>query len=114
MEPLASGEKRFLSRNFAETSNLLLKFGKYLYLEIISKKKSPEARFELFSVQEGPMTTTLPPGPARSSGGFGIDPRLGAAALRAPSAFREDSRSQAILKFYSSLTLEPTKKSQSV
>ena len=31
-------------------------------------------------------------------GGFGIDPRLDAAALRAPAASREDSRPQAILK----------------
>ena len=35
------------------------------------------------------MTTTPPR----------IDPRLGAAALRAPAASKEDSRSQAILKF---------------
>ena len=35
------------------------------------------------------MTTTPPR----------IDPRLGAAALRAPAASREDSRPQAILKF---------------
>ena len=32
------------------------------------------------------------------SGGLGIDHRLGAAALRAPAASREDSRPQAILK----------------
>ena len=37
------------------------------------------------------MTTTLPPGPTR--------PSLGAAALRAPAVSKEDSRSQAILKF---------------
>ena len=33
-------------------------------------------------------------------GGFGIDPRLGAAALRASVVSREDSRPQHILKFY--------------
>ena len=38
------------------------------------------------------MTTTPPPG------GFGIDPRLGAAALRAPAASKEDYCPQAILK----------------
>ena len=32
-------------------------------------------------------------------GGFGINPRLGAAALRAPAASKEDSRPQAILRF---------------
>ena len=36
------------------------------------------------------MTTTLPLGPT-PPGGLGIDPRLGAAALRAPAASREDS-----------------------
>ena len=45
------------------------------------------------------MTTTLPPGPTRNPGGFGIDPRLGAATLRAPAASKEDIRPQAILKF---------------
>ena len=45
------------------------------------------------------MTTTPPPGPPPTPGGFGIDPRLGAAALRAPAASKQDSRSQAILKF---------------
>ena len=45
------------------------------------------------------MNTTLPPGPIRTPGGFGIDPRLGAAALRAPAASKEDSRPHAILKF---------------
>ena len=33
-------------------------------------------------------------------GGFGIDPRLGAATLRAPAASKEDYRSQAILKLH--------------
>ena len=33
-------------------------------------------------------------------GGIGIDPRLGAPALRAPEASREDSCPQAILKFH--------------
>ena len=32
------------------------------------------------------MTTTQPQGPTCTPGGFGIDPRLGAAALRAPAA----------------------------
>ena len=40
------------------------------------------------------MTTTPPPR------GFGIDPRLGAAALRAPAASREDYRPQAILNLF--------------
>ena len=40
------------------------------------------------------MTTTPPPGPAGTprGGGVGIDPRLGAAALRAPTASKEDYR----------------------
>ena len=45
------------------------------------------------------MTTTPPPGPARTPRGFEIDPRLGKAALRALAASREDSCPQAILKF---------------
>ena len=45
------------------------------------------------------MTTTLPPGTTRTPGRFGIDPRLGAAALRAPAASKKDYRPQAILKF---------------
>ena len=44
------------------------------------------------------MTTTPPPGPTRTPEGFGIDPRIGAAALRAPAAYREDFRPHAILK----------------
>ena len=40
------------------------------------------------------MATTPPPGPAPPPGEFGIDPRLGVAALRAPAASREDSRPQ--------------------
>ena len=36
------------------------------------------------------MTTTPPPGPTRTPGGFGIDPRLGAAAITAPAASKED------------------------
>ena len=44
------------------------------------------------------MTTTLPPGTTRTPRGVGIDPRLGAAALRAPAASKEDYRPQAILK----------------
>ena len=46
------------------------------------------------------MTTTPFPGQPTPEGGFGIDPRLNAAALRAPTASREDYRSQAILKFH--------------
>ena len=42
------------------------------------------------------MTTTPPPGPTRTPRGFGIDPRLGVAALRAPAASKEDYRPQAI------------------
>ena len=42
------------------------------------------------------MTTTQPR----------IDPRLGAAALRAPAASREDSRPQAILKFHRPSSLD--------
>ena len=52
------------------------------------------------------MTTTPPQGPTRTSEGFGIDPRLGAAALRAPAASREDSCPQAILKFYRPSSLD--------
>ena len=44
------------------------------------------------------MTTTPPPGPTRTPRGFGIDPRLGAAALRATAASKEDSHPHAILK----------------
>ena len=39
-------------------------------------------------------------------GGFGLDPRLGAAATRAPAASREDSRPQAILKFHRPRSLD--------
>ena len=46
------------------------------------------------------MTTTPPPGPTRTPRGFGIDPRLGAAALRAPAVSKEDYRPQAILKLH--------------
>ena len=42
------------------------------------------------------MTTTPPR----------INPRLGAAALRAPEASREDSRSQAILKLHRPSSLD--------
>ena len=45
------------------------------------------------------MTTTPPPGPATQDG-FGIDPRQGAVALRAPAASREDSGPQDILKLH--------------
>ena len=52
------------------------------------------------------MTTTLPPGPTRTPGGFDIDHRLGAAALRAPAASREDSCPQTILKFHHPSSLD--------
>ena len=52
------------------------------------------------------MTTTPPPGPTRTPRGFGLDPRLGAAATRAPAASREDSRPQAILKFHRPSSLD--------
>ena len=44
------------------------------------------------------MTTTPNPGPTRAPEGFGIDPRIGAAATKTPAASREDYRPQAILK----------------
>ena len=47
-----------------------------------------------------PQDQTTPPG------GLGIDPRLGAAILRAPAASREDSRPQAILKFHRPSSLD--------
>ena len=46
------------------------------------------------------MTVTPHPGPTYTPRGFGIDPWLGAAALKAPAASREDSRLKAILKFH--------------
>ena len=46
------------------------------------------------------MTTKPPPGEPAPTGGSGIDPRLGAATLRAPAASREDSCPQAILKLH--------------
>ena len=48
------------------------------------------------------MTTALPPGPTSTPRGmgFGIDPRLGVAALRAPAASKEDYRPQAILRLH--------------
>ena len=50
--------------------------------------------------QEGPYDNhTAPQDQPAPPEGFGIDPRIGAAALRAPAASREDSRPQAILKF---------------
>ena len=52
------------------------------------------------------MTTTLPPGPIRTPKGFGIDPRLGAAALRAPAASRKDYRPQAILRLHRPSSLD--------
>ena len=50
--------------------------------------------------QEGPLDNyTAPRTNPHPQGGFGIDPRIGAAALRAPAASKEDSHPQAILKF---------------
>ena len=45
------------------------------------------------------MTTTLPQDQPAPPGGFGINPRLGVAALRAQAASKEVSCPQAILKF---------------
>ena len=52
------------------------------------------------------MTITLPPTPTSTSRGFGIDPRLDAAALRAPAASKVDYRPQAILKFHRPSSLD--------
>ena len=52
------------------------------------------------------MTTTLPQDQPAPQEGFGIDLRLGAAALMAPAASKEDSRPQAILKFHCSSCLD--------
>ena len=52
------------------------------------------------------MITTLPPGPTSPPGGFGIDPRLGAAAIRAPAASKEDYHPQAILKLHRPSSLD--------
>ena len=52
------------------------------------------------------MTTPQPPGPIRTQGEVGIEPRLGAAAPRAPAASRGASRSQAILKFHCPSSLD--------
>ena len=51
------------------------------------------------------MTTEQPPGQTCIRGA-GIDPRQGAAALRASAASREDSRPQAILKFHRPSSLD--------
>ena len=51
------------------------------------------------------MTTTPPPGPIRPLEGFGIDPRIGAATLRAPAASIVDFHPQAILKFHRTISL---------
>ena len=51
--------------------------------------------------QEGPYDNhTAPRTNPHPQGGFGIDHRLGVAALRIPAASREDFRPQAILKFH--------------
>ena len=52
------------------------------------------------------MITTPPPGPSCKHRGFGIDPRLGAVARRAPAASMEDSCSQAILKLHRPSSLD--------
>ena len=46
------------------------------------------------------MTTTTPPGQTSTSKGLGIDPRLGAVALKAPAASREDSCPKTIFKLH--------------
>ena len=57
--------------------------------------------------KEGPYDnhTTLRTNP-HPQGGFGVDPRIGAAALRAPTASRGDSNPHAILKFHHSSSLD--------
>ena len=52
------------------------------------------------------MTTTPPPRSTCTPRVVWIDPRLGAAALKAPAASREDSRTQAILKVHRSISLK--------
>ena len=46
------------------------------------------------------MTTTLSQDQPAPPGGFGIDPRLGAATLNVQAASREDSLPHIILKFH--------------
>ena len=52
------------------------------------------------------MTTTPPPELTRTPRGIGINPRPGAAALRAPADSREDSCPQAILEFHCTSSLD--------
>ena len=52
------------------------------------------------------MTTTLPQEQPSPPEGFRIDPRLGAATLRAPAVSREDFCPQAILKFHPPSSLD--------
>ena len=52
------------------------------------------------------MTTTPPQDQPTPPRGFGIDPRLGAATLRAPAASKEDYCPQAILKLHRSSSLD--------
>ena len=53
-----------------------------------------------FGLKWGPYDNhTQPRTNPHPQGGFGIDSRIGVAALRAPAASMEDSRPQAILKF---------------
>ena len=49
--------------------------------------------------QEGPYDNHTAPRTNPYTQGFGIDPRLGAATLRAPAASKEDFHPQVILKF---------------
>ena len=58
-------------------------------------------RIGIWSVNWDLMTTTPNPRPTCAPMGFGIDSRIGAAAPRAPATSREDSCTQAILKFQS-------------
>ena len=52
------------------------------------------------------MTTTRPQDQTAPTGGFGIDPSLGAAALRDPAASKGDSCPQAILRFHRPSSLD--------
>ena len=56
--------------------------------------------------QEGSYDNHTAPGPTHTPRGVRNDPKLGAASLMAPKASREDSRAQAILKFYRSISLD--------
>ena len=57
--------------------------------------------------QEGPYDNhTTPRTNPQTPREFGVDPRLGAVTLRAPSASREDSRPQTLLKFHRPSSLD--------